>query len=107
MTKQISGEKDSPKQSSAKTNTIDKNANLKIEDKVKYWKSIVEDLSYEDSLEELDRIMLNFQTENIQVEDLQNYYLKAKIYLAHCLELLDQVEQEVIELDTDKIDINI
>ena len=61
----------------------------------------IENLSYEESLEELDRIIKRLQEETILVEELQQSYLKANLYLDHCERLLDIVEQQVVEIDID------
>ncbi len=56
-------------------------------------------LSYEDSLNELDLILTKLQDESIQVEELQIFHKKGRILLEHCEGLLDKVEQEIIDLD--------
>ncbi len=58
-------------------------------------------LSYEDSLQELDNILNQLQNETFLVEELQFNYCKAQLYLEHCDKLLDTIEQEVIEINTD------
>ncbi|ABX08037.1 exodeoxyribonuclease VII small subunit [Prochlorococcus marinus] len=60
-------------------------------------------LSYEESLRELDMLLDTMQESDLQVEDLQRSYIKGNIYLEHCQELLDQVEQDVIEINEEKI----
>ncbi len=60
-------------------------------------------LTYEASLKELDILLEKLQNDNVLVEDLQSYYLQANIYLRHCQNLLETIEQEVIELNIDQI----
>ncbi len=59
----------------------------------------VEEMSYEESLNELDLVLSELQKENISVEDLKSLYLKGKAYLKHCEALLEKIEQDVIELE--------
>ncbi len=56
-------------------------------------------LTYQESLEELDYLIDNLQNENLPVEELQQNYLKANLFLQHCQKLLDNVEQEVINVN--------
>ena len=69
------------------------------EQKINQCSKNISKLSYEDSLRELDMILNNMQNESLLVEDLQLSYMKAKIYLKHCQELLDTLEQEVIKFN--------
>ena len=71
---------------------------------VKGLSSEISELSYEKSLEELDVIIKNLQDESILVEELQRNYLKATLYIEHCENLLNNIEQEVIEINTNKSD---
>ncbi len=63
------------------------------------FRSSISKLSYEEALETLDSILDNLQRDNVQVEDLQTYYLKGKFCLEHCLKLLDKIDQEVLQMD--------
>ena len=56
-------------------------------------------LSYEQSLEELDFIIKDLQDESILVEELNEKYIKANLYIKHCEQLLSRIEQEVIEMN--------
>jgi len=57
-------------------------------------------LSYEESLKELDHILNKLQDENFLIEELQENYHKATLYLKHCENLLINIEQEVIKMET-------
>ncbi len=63
----------------------------------------ISQLSYEDSLKELDVILNSLQNETLLVEDLQFSYVKAKLYLKHCEKLLDKTQQDVIEFDSNQL----
>ena len=67
--------------------------------KIKALSLQISKLSYEDSLKELDLILSDLQNETLLVEELQFTYLKAKLYLKHCQELLDTIEQKVVQTD--------
>ena len=56
-------------------------------------------LTYEDSLNQLDALLVDLQNDKVKVEELQMHYLQAKVYLEHCEELLKSVEQEVLQID--------
>ena len=61
------------------------------------WRKEANKLNYEDSMKKLDLILNNLQADNLQVEDLNEYYLRGQIYLKRCEILLNQIEQEVPE----------
>ena len=56
------------------------------------------------SLEELDSLLAKLQNDNVPVENLRDYYMKGKAYLEHCESLLQVIEQDVIDLDLDRLD---
>ncbi len=58
-------------------------------------------LSYESSLNNLDKVLDSLQKEDIPVEELQQQYLVGRLYLEHCEYLLEKVEQSIKEIDTD------
>ena len=62
----------------------------------------ISELSYEESLEQLDDILGKLQSETLFAEDLKISYLQASLYLDHCEKLLNTIEQEVVEIDTDE-----
>ncbi len=70
---------------------------------VRGWKAEIALLNYEDSLNALDNLLEHLQNDSVPVEDLQSSYLRGNLYLDHCESLLSQVEQEVIELNPEKI----
>ncbi len=78
----------------------DKNIMEKKEDEMeanrKQLLDSISKLSYADAIAELDRILLKLQDDQIPVEEIQANHLSAKVYLQHCNELLNRVEQEVI-----------
>ncbi|HGY5534054.1 MAG TPA: exodeoxyribonuclease VII small subunit [Prochlorococcus sp.] len=67
------------------------------------WRQDSESLSYEESLQALDLLLVQLQNENVPVEELQGSYLHGKIYLEHCEALLNSVEQNVLQLDADSL----
>tara|TARA_Y100001968_G_scaffold198672_1_gene182255 strand:- start:57 stop:299 length:243 start_codon:yes stop_codon:yes gene_type:complete len=56
-------------------------------------------LSYEETISELDIILLNIQDENISLDKIQINYIKGHLLLKHCEELLQSVEQEINEIN--------
>ncbi|WP_320666579.1 exodeoxyribonuclease VII small subunit [Prochlorococcus sp. MIT 1307] len=71
--------------------------------KIQKWNNEISLLSYEESLIELDRLLECLQDDRVPVEDLQKFYLKGKMYLEHCENLLKDVEQEVVELKAENM----
>ena len=63
------------------------------------WRKKLKELSFEDSLRELDTLLSKLQNDEVPLADLQAHYLQGKAYLAHCQELLDYVEQELVEVN--------
>ena len=63
----------------------------------------ISNLSYEQSLEELDLIIKDLQDESILVEELNEKYIKANLYIKHCEQLLSRIEQEVIEMNLEDL----
>ena len=55
--------------------------------------------SYEETLERIDKLLENLQNEDVLLEEIQESYLKGKIYIQHCEELLNQLEQSVSEIE--------
>ena len=56
-------------------------------------------LSYEDSFHFLNLILEKLQDDKVPLDELQIMHSQGKIYLDHCLSLLNKVEQEVIQAD--------
>tara|TARA_Y100001968_G_C18774972_1_gene443948 strand:+ start:21 stop:305 length:285 start_codon:yes stop_codon:yes gene_type:complete len=58
-------------------------------------------LSYEETILELENILINVQDENISLDRIQINYIKGHLLLRHCEELLQSVEQEINEIDSE------
>ena len=69
------------------------------------FKKDIKKLSYEESISELETILTNVQDENISLDKIQNNYIKGHLLLKHCEELLEFVEQEIQEIDSEFVDI--
>ena len=65
-------------------------------------KLIIQELSYEESLEKLNTLLSKLQNESLHVNDLKISYLQATLYLEHCENLLNTIEQEVVEIEIDE-----
>ena len=65
-------------------------------------KLIIQELSYEESLEKLNTLLSKLQNESLHVDDLKISYLQATLYLEHCENLLNTIEQEVVEIEIDE-----
>ena len=65
-------------------------------------KLIIQELSYEESLEKLNTLLSKLQNESLHVDDLKISYLQATLYLEHCENLLKTIEQEVVEIEIDE-----
>ena len=64
-------------------------------------KEYIKKLSYEESMVELEDILTNVQDENISLDEIQNNYIKGHLLLKHCEELLQFVEQEINQINTE------
>ena len=69
-------------------------------------KKKIKKLSYEESMSELETILKNVQDENISLDKIQNNYIKGNLLLKHCEELLQFVEQEINEINTEFLNID-
>ena len=58
----------------------------------------LDNLSYEDALEELEKIMTNLQEDSVHLTDMRELYIKGKLYLNYCISLLEDFEQEINEI---------
>ena len=79
-----------------------KNTNTK---NIEILKNEIKKLSYEESMEELETILLNVQDENISLDKIQKNYIKGHMLLQHCEELLQCVEQEINEINLESLEI--
>ena len=66
---------------------------------IEEWRKEIQALSYEESIQSLDLLMTQLQNDSIPIEKLQEGFIKGKLYLEHCENLLSNVEQSIIELD--------
>tara|TARA_Y100001968_G_C19418564_1_gene750422 strand:- start:495 stop:779 length:285 start_codon:yes stop_codon:yes gene_type:complete len=58
-------------------------------------------LTYEETMLELDNILISIQDDNISLDKIQLNYIKGHLLLRHCEELLQFVEQEINEIDSE------
>ncbi len=56
-------------------------------------------LTYQESLNELELLLVTLQDESIPVEEIHINYLKGKIYLERCEDLLKNAEDTVLEVN--------
>ena len=71
-------------------------SNTKI---IEDFKKDIKNLSYEDSIFELENILTNVQDENISLDQIKINYIKGNLLLEHCEELLQFLEQEINEIN--------
>jgi len=69
-------------------------------------KKDIYNLSYEESISELETILTNVQDENISLDQIQINYIKGHLLLKHCEELLQFVEQEINEINPEFLKID-
>mgnify|MGYP001198821950 FL=1 len=68
---------------------------------IEIFKKDIKKLNYEESISELEKILVNVQDQNISLDKIQNNYIKGHLLLQHCKELLQIVEQEINEINPD------
>ena len=68
---------------------------------IEILKNDINKLSYEESISQLETILKNVQDENISLDKIQINYIKGHLLLKHCEELLQFVEQEINEIDSE------
>ena len=73
---------------------------------IESFKKDIKNLSYEESISELETILNNVQDENISLDKIQNNYIKGHLLLKHCEELLLFVEQEINEINPEFLTID-
>lgn len=64
---------------------------------------VISSLTYGDSLDCLDSILEKLQKDDIPLEQLEEYYREAKIYLDHCEKLLNQIEQNILKINPEEL----
>ena len=84
-------------------NTSNKENNIK---NIEIFKKDIKNLSYEESINELENILANVQDENISLDKIKNNYIKGHLLLKHCEELLQFVEQEINEINLESLNID-
>ncbi len=89
--------------SSSKKKTSQVIETEKNKSEVEDLKKNASSLSYEESLEKIDSLLRKMQSNEIPVEELYEHYLRGKIYLEHCIDLLQVVESSISELDIDSL----
>ena len=72
------------------------------EDQILIWREEVQQLSYEEALKKLDLVLHELENDETSLEEIQSLYLKGKIYLDYCDNLLNSAEQDVKELSINK-----
>tara|TARA_Y100001968_G_C19110782_1_gene597078 strand:+ start:198 stop:449 length:252 start_codon:yes stop_codon:yes gene_type:complete len=70
---------------------------------IKKNKKEIENMNYEDSVKELDKILEHIQKDNVPVDKVNQYYIRGNLLVQHCLGLLSILEQEVTEISTEDI----
>ena len=83
-------------------NSDNQESTSKQENKIKYievFKKEIKQLSYEESISQLETILSNLQDENISLDKIQKNYIQGHILLQHCEELLQFAEQEINEIN--------
>lgn len=100
-----SSEKKTTEETTQKQKNATKTKLTTVAKQMEKWRQDVISLSYEESLQALDLLLTKLQDESVPVEELQVYYLHGKIYLEHCEELLNKVEQNVLLFDAEKKDL--
>ena len=78
-----------------------KDLSISNKDAIETIKKDILKLSYEETLLELENILLDVQNENISLDQIQINYIKGHLLLKHCEELLQFVEQEINEIDSE------
>ena len=90
-----------------KFDSQESNTNKEINMKnIDIFKKNIHNLSYEESIFQLETILSNVQDENISLDQIQSNYIKGHLLLKHCQELLQFVEQEINEINPDFLNID-
>tara|TARA_B100000579_G_scaffold401243_1_gene383551 strand:- start:824 stop:1114 length:291 start_codon:yes stop_codon:yes gene_type:complete len=69
-------------------------------------KKSIKKLNYEESISELENILINVQDENISLDQIKNNYIKGHLLIKKCEELLQFVEQEINEINPEFLNID-
>ncbi len=90
--------------SSSKSEIKSKQVQANLPEPIASIREEIQSLSYEEALKSLDFILDKLQKDSVPVNELQEYYLRGKLYFERCEFLLNQIEQEVLELKSDQLD---
>ena len=88
----------------AKLNHLSSSNKFTNKKNLEILKKDINNLSYEESISELETILKNVQDDNISLDEIQVNYIKGNLLLKHCEELLQFVEQEINEIDPEFLD---
>ncbi len=81
------------------------NHSIKNED-ILQLKSKIRNLTYEESLTKLEDIVNDLKLDSVNLKDIQRNYLEGKLYLKRCEELLNIVEQEITNINSEDLDLS-
>ena len=73
---------------------------------IEIFKRDIRQLSYEETISELETILTNVQDENISLDKIKINYIKGHLLLKHCEELLQFVEQEINEINPEFLELD-
>ena len=73
---------------------------------IENFKKDIKKLTYEESISELETILINVQDENISLDKIQINYIKGHLLLKHCEELLRFCEQEINEISPEFLELD-
>ena len=90
----------------AKRNYLSISKKVNNKKNIEILKKDINNLSYEESISELETILANVQDENISLDQIQINYIKGHMLLKHCEELLEIVEQEINEINPELLNID-
>ncbi len=76
------------------------------EESLQEYKNKVSELTYKETLEEIDVLIAKLQNDEIPVEELHQKYLNGLTCIERCEELLNRIEQEIIYLEPKKMQIS-
>ncbi len=66
-------------------------------------KKQISELSYEEAIESLDKLLEELQGDNLPIEQLEENYRKGKIFIEHCESILKNLEQNITELNLEEL----
>ncbi len=59
--------------------------------------------SYEETITLLEMLLSKLQDGELLIEEIQETYIKGKLCIKHCEELLNQLEQSIVEINVNDI----